>query len=117
QGGQRGVPYQGGCAGLVSPEQRLTGKLLHRRGFGEYRLYSRRGGDVPARQHPTGGALKYLDELGLLDQLRDDLDGARAGADDRDALICEVIVSVPAGTVDLVTLIRIDAADVGEAGV
>ena len=114
---QRSVPHQSGGAGLMAPEQRLTRKLLNRRHFGEHRLHGGRSGDVPARQHPARGALKHLDELGLLDQFGDDLDGAGAGADDRDPLAGEVVVVVPAGTVDLVPAVGVDAADVGEAGV
>ena len=117
QRGQRSVPHQRGGAGLMPPKQSLTRKLLNRRGFGEYRLHSRRSGDVQAGQHPARGALKNLDELGLLDQFGDDLDGAGAGADDRDPLAGEVVVVVPPGTVDLVPAVGIDAADVGEAGV
>src|SRR3984885_15941917 len=101
----------------MSPEQRLACKLLNHRGLGEYRLHSGGSGDVPSGQHPSWGALKPLDELGLLDQFGDDLDRAGAGADDRDPLAGEVIAVVPPGTVDLVTAVGIDAADVGEAGV
>ena len=61
-------------------------------------------GDVQPGHHPAGRALEDLDELGLLDQLGDDLDGAGAGADDRDPLAGEVVVVVPAGAVDLVAL-------------
>ncbi len=114
QPGQRGVPHQGRRAGLVTPEQRLAGKLLSGRHFREQRLGRRRGGDVEPRQHPAGGALEDLDELGLLDELRDDLDGTGAGADDGDSLAGEVVVVVPAGAVDLVAPIGVQAADVGQ---
>src|SRR5271166_2169662 len=56
---------------------------------------------VQAGQHPAGSALEYLDEVGPLHQLRNDLDGAGAGADVGDPLAGEVIVMVPTGAVDL----------------
>ena len=115
--GQRGVPHQRRRAGLVAPIQRLARKLLHRRSFGEHRLDSRRRREIEAGEHPARGALEYLHEIGLLDQFGDDLDRAGAGADDTDPLSGEVVILVPAGTVNLVALVGVDAPDVGEAGV
>jgi hypothetical protein len=101
----------------MAPEQHLPGKLLSSGDFREQRLHRRRGGDVHAREHPAGRALKHLDESGLLHQLRDDLDRAGAGADHGDPFAGEIVVGIPAGAVDLVALEAVQAADVGEAGV
>jgi hypothetical protein len=97
----------------VTPEQCLSRKLLNGRYFGEQRLSRGGGGAIEPWQHPAGGALEDLDELGLFDELWDDLDRTRAGADHGDPLAGEVVVVVPAGTVDLVAFIRVEAADVG----
>ncbi len=101
----------------MTPIERLAGKLLHRRGFGEGRLHRGRRREVEAGQHPARRALEHLDELGLLDQFGDDLDRAGAGADDPDPLAGEVVILVPPGAVDLMALVGVDASDVGEAGV
>ena len=113
---QRRVPHQRGRAGLVAPEQRLARKLLHRRDFGEHRLHSGRASRRPSRGSTQPGVRwNTLTNSACLTSSGMIWIGAGAGADDRDPLAGEVVVVVPPGTVDLVPVVGVDAADVGEA--
>jgi hypothetical protein len=114
QSGQRRVPHQGRGACLVAPEQQLTGNVLCGRDFGEQLLRPVGRWEVQAGHYPAGRALVDLHELGLLHQLRHDLNGARAGADDGHPLTGEVVVVVPVGAVDHLAFVRVDATDVGQ---
>ena len=101
----------------MAPEQRLARKLLDGGNFGEQGLQRLRGRRLQTRQHPAWGALEHLDEPGLLDQFGDDLDGAGTGTDYGDSFAREVVVVIPARAVNLVSLIAVQAAHVGEADV
>ena len=68
-------------------------------------------------QRPTRGALEHLDRIGDLHQFGHDLYRARPGSHDRDLLTLEVVVVIPPCTVDLVSLVGIDASNVRQAGI
>jgi hypothetical protein len=69
-----------------------------------------------ARQEPVAAALEDVEVADGLRNLGHELDGAGAGADDRDALAGEVIVVVPLGGVEGPALEVAGALDAGEGG-
>ena len=72
------------------------------------------GGDaaVELRDDPGGRALKHVDTMRRPGHARDQLDGARAGADDADALAGEIRRVVPLGGVEHLALKRLQPVDI-----
>src|SRR3712207_9563975 len=62
---------------------------------------------VAPRQEPVAAALEDCQPADLRRDLGDELHGARAGADDGDALAAQVVVVVPLRRVELVALERL----------
>ena len=98
----------------MAPEQQLAGQVLCRRNFGEHILGQFGSGEVQPGHHPAGGALVYLDELGDLDQFGHQLNRTGTGADDGHPLAGEVVVVIPAGAVDHLACVAVEATDVGQ---
>src|SRR5277367_2313929 len=81
---------------------------------------------VAAQIHRRGSALEYISVLGVLADVRDALDCGRAGADDRDAFVPELvqitggvaagIFVIPPGRVKAMAFEAVNARDAGQLG-
>ncbi len=101
---------------LARPVDALADRVLGRGGAAEEGALGAGDRALGARQHPRRRALKDGHVRDLVRDLRDELDRARAGADDRDALARQIDVVVPASGVEHISREVHEAGDVGQLG-
>ena len=112
-----GVPDQRRRAGLVAPEQRLAGKLLGGRDFGEQLLHGGRVATSSRGITQPGVRWKTLTNSACLTNSGTIWMALAPVPMTATRLPVEVVVVVPARAVDLVPSVAVDAADVGQTGV
>lgn len=117
RGCRGGVPDHTHCHHFVGPEPGVTERLFAHRQVFEGRTHPSRMLEVHPRQNPARRSLENFDRRGRLHELRNDLYRARACPDDCNPLTAEIVAMVPSSAVDLLSTVRVNTPNIGEAGV